>query len=155
MPQVLFNIPLTRWVHGTIEKMINSGKSELQDWCDFWLETYFELGGKSYASGSKICPKYAAYGLWRLGRIEAANIPYKKKTINIINQEYGKNAAYAILAIGLLEEGLGDLNQINFWIQVRERYRSTMHEEPAGSEQGEVRVARILYEEGQIITNQG
>jgi hypothetical protein len=153
MPRELFNIPLSRWVHGTIEKMNNSGKSDIQSWSEYWFETYKELGGLSINSGTKGCPLHGAYGLWRLGRIKDGNIPYQQQTIHFINQEFGRNAAYAAIAIGLLEERKAARSEIDLWIQVRELYKSKIHEEPAISEQGEVRVAKILFEEGHIVTD--
>ena len=101
MVGVLNKIPVTQWIRGTIEKMNKAGKQDSQSWNDYWFETYKELGGQSEESGTKGCPKHAAYGLWRLGRIKETNIPYHHQAINSINQEYGKNAVYAILALDL------------------------------------------------------
>ncbi len=105
MPEVLFNIPLREWVFGTIEKMNKFGKSDLQSWRKYWLETYQELGGKSFESGSKGCPQHAAS------------------------------------------------SNSGFWLQVRERYKNIIHEEPAISEQGQVKLARIMFENGLIFSN--
>ena len=154
MPEVLFKIPLTRWIRGTIEKMNGFGKRDIQSWSHYWLETYKELGGQSDESGSKGCPQHAAYGLWRLGRIKEANISYQQKAIKSINQEYGKNAAYAVLALDLLEKRQSTRDNANLWIQVQDLYRKTIHEEPAKSQQGAVTVAVTLFEEGQIVTGQ-
>jgi hypothetical protein len=152
MPGVLFKIPLTKWIRETIDKMINNGKSDIQSWSYYWFETYKELGGRSKESGTKGCPQHAAYGLWRLGRIKGANIPYQEKSIHPINQEFGKNAAYAVLALDLFEAQKAARDNTALWIQVQEQYRKAVHEEPAKSQQGAITVAAILFEEGQIVT---
>jgi hypothetical protein len=154
MPGVLFKIPLTRWIRGTIGKMNRFGKPDFQSWSNYWLETYRELDGLKDECGSKDCPKYAAYGLWRIGRIKDANVPYQEKAINDINHEYGKNAAYAALALDLLEKRQAARDNANLWIQVQEIYRRTIHEELAKSQQGAITVAVTLFEEGQIVTMQ-
>lgn len=151
MVGVLNKIPVTQWIRGTIEKMNKAGKQDSQSWNDYWFETYKELGGQSEESGTKGCPKHAAYGLWRLGRIKETNIPYHHQAINSINQEYGKNAVYAILALDLLEKYQDSGNKTNLWNQVREQYKKAFHEEPAISQQGAISVALALFEEGQIV----
>jgi hypothetical protein len=154
MAGVLFGIPLTRWVRGTIEKMNGVGKRDVQSWSDYWLKTYYELGGRSEASGSKGCPQHAAYGLWRLGRIKGTNLPYQRMAVNHIYQEYGNNAAYAILALELLENKQTAESKAGLWRQVQNLFRIRVHEEPATSQQGAVTVALTLFEEKQIVTGQ-
>ncbi len=153
MPGVLFKIPLTLWVRGTIEKMNRFGKRDIQNWSQYWLETYKELGGRSNESGSKGCPQHAAYGLWRLGRIKEASIPYQHQTISLINQEYGKNAVYAILALDILEKHQAARDDASLWRQVQNLYKKIIHEEPAKSQQGAITVAVTLFEDGQIATD--
>lgn len=152
MPGVLFKIPFTEWIRGTIDKMSKNGRSDIQSWRSYWFETYKELGGRSKDGGTKGCPQHAAFGLWRLGRIKGANIPYQEKSIRHINQEFGKNAAYAVLALGLFEDQKAASDNAALWIQVQELYRRSVHEEPAKSQQGAITVAAILFEEGQIVT---
>ncbi len=154
MSRLLFNIPLTRWIRGTIEKMKGSGRFDIQTWSNYWFDTYKELGGESDDSGKKDCPQHAAYGLWRLGRIKDTNIPYQLMAINHINKEYGKNAAYAILALELLEAGQSEGTHAGLWRQVQELFKRRVHQEPAQSQQGVVSVAKILFEEDQIVFNQ-
>ena len=132
--------------------MNGSGMQDSQSWNTFWYKTYEEKGGQSEESGTKGCPKHAAYGLWRLGRIKETNIPYQHQAINSINQEYGKNAVYAILALDLLEKHQDSRNKTNLWNQVREQYKNAFHEEPAISQQGAITVVVTLFEEGQIVT---
>jgi len=154
MAGVLFGIPLTRWIRGTIEKMNKAGRRDIQSWSDYWLKTYYELGGRSEASGSKGCPLHAAYGLWRLGRIKETNIPYQLMAINHINQEYGNNAAYAILALDLLGKKQAAETKAGLWRQVQDLYRIRVHQEPAHSQQGSINVALTSFEEGQIVSDQ-
>ncbi len=154
MAEVLFGIPLTRWVRGTIEKMNLAGRHDVQSWSDHWLKTYYELGGQSEASGSKGCPLHAAYGLWRLGRIKGTNIPYKQMAVNHIYQEYGNNAAYAVLALELLENKQAAESKAGLWRQVQDLFRMRVREEPATSQQGAITIALTLFVEDQIVTGQ-
>jgi hypothetical protein len=154
MDRELFYIPLTRWILSTIDKMNINGKKDFQSWSHYWLVTYKELGGQSDESGSKLCPQHAAYGLWRLGRIKDTNIPYQLMSINHINQDYGKNAAYAVLALDVLEKQRETTTMADLWRQVQDLFRTRVHQEPAKSQQGSINVAITLFEEGQIITNQ-
>ena len=153
METVLFYIPLTKWVRGTINKMNNAGKRDYPSWSKYWLETYFELGGQSEESGTKECPQHAAYGLWRLGRIKETNVPFQQMAINLINLEYGKNAVYAIIALDLLENKQAERTKAGLWRQVQSLFKLRVHQNPAISQQGAVTVAEILFTEGQIITN--
>jgi hypothetical protein len=150
MTGVLFKIPVTLWVTRTIEKMNKAGTIDIQSWSRFWLETYQELGGKSIDSGRKGCPLHAAYGLWRLGRIKGAGLPYQYDPIRFINQTYGKNAAYAVLALDLLEDGRAFRNIDDLWNQVKLLYRRTLNQDPANSQQGAITIALTLFEEDQI-----
>lgn len=152
MEEVLFKIPLTRWIHGNIEKMNRLGKTDLDNWSDCWFTTYKELGGKSDSSGSKGCPQHAAYELWQLGRIKDTNIPHRQIPIKFIKQRYGRNAAYAEIALDLLEKGQAAQSETDLWFQVQGILRTTIHENPAESQQGAVTVARALFDKGQIVT---
>ena len=154
MPEKLFHIPLTDWVRGTIDKMNEYEKKDSHSWSQFWYSTYQELGGKSGSSGTKSCPQHAAFGLWQLGRIKDTNIPFKQIPIKLINQEYGKNAAYAEIALDLLKRGQSVPDEKILWPQVQEIFRIKTHEIPAESQQGAIKVARVLFDEGQIVTEQ-
>jgi len=153
MAGVLFGIPLTRWIRETVDKMNRAGRRDIHSWSVYWLETYYELGGQSEASGSKGCPMHAAYGLWRLGRIKDTNIPYQLVEITHINQEYGNNAAYAILALGILENKQAAASKAGLWRQVQDLYKIRIHQEPAISQQGAITVTTALFEEDQLVTN--
>lgn len=153
MSEILFNISVKRWVRGTIDKMTLSSKTDVDSWSKYWLATYLELGGKSKASGCKGCPLHAAYGLWRLGRIKGTDFPYSPKPIKYINEKYGKNAAYAAIALELLENGHAAKTKEGLWSQVQEKFRKDVHDKPAISQQGSVSIAQGLFEAGEIVTN--
>ena len=152
MPGVLFKIPLTRWVSGTIDKMNRYGYDDFQDWCQAWFQTYKELGGISDETGKKQCPKHAAYALWQLGRIKNTAKPFQNLSLASIYDQYGKNAVYAVLALELLKTNQAGQDNVFLWNQVQSLFRSKLHEEPAESQQGAITIASILFEEGQIIT---
>ncbi len=151
MTQIFLNVPLTRWVRGTIEKMNGHGRRDIHSWGAFWLETYTELGGRSDSSGSKECPKHAAYGLWMMGMIKDSGIASKPTGVKVVNQEFGRNATYAVLALDLLRKQPKGWTDTGLWKTVQDAFRNAIHEEPAISSQGAVKIARILFEEGQII----
>ena len=152
MPAVLFNISLVRWGRRTIERMNAAGKDDVDTWSNYWLRTYKDLGGQSDSSGSKECPKRAAYGLWRLGRISNSGKTFQNWTVERINEELGKNAAYAVLALDLLErkrnekDTEGDWSKAELWAKVQELYQKKLGEPPAQSEQGALKIALGLFE---------
>ncbi|NVM56556.1 MAG: hypothetical protein HWN51_00330 [Desulfobacterales bacterium] len=152
MPAVLFKIPLVPWVRKTVEKMSAIDQDDSQTWNRFWLQAYVELGGISENSGSKVCPKSAAYGLWRLGRIAGSGKPFQNWPIGRVKEELGKNVAYAVLALDLLEVGWGPEDIESLWIEVRRLYRQKLADTPARTQQGAVKVASILFSEGQIVS---
>lgn len=154
MPGVLFKIPLTLWVRKTIEKMNQSGENDIYGWSRSWLQAYEDLGGRSTESGKKGCPQHAAYGLWQLGRIKETGKAYQKLSLSAINQKYGKNAVYAVLALDLLRQKRASIDNDVFWSQVQDYFRRQLHEEPAISQQGAVTVAKVLYEENQIVVQE-
>lgn len=150
---IIYNkIPVKLWVRGTIDKMDRFSKTDIDSWGNYWLSTYFELGGLSRASGSKGCPLHAAYGLWRLGRIERTNIPYSRKPITEIKEVYGKNVAYAVIALEILEKNQAAITNEGLWAQVQTAYKNLVHEMPANSKQGAVDIARGLFVEDEIVS---
>ena len=146
----LFNIPLVGWVRGTIERMNAIGKDDLRTWTCCWFETYKNLGGQGVHSGAKACPKRAAYGLWRLGRISNCEMAFQNWALCRVNQEFGKNATYAVLALDSLETE-GHRSKAELWCRVRELYQQKLGERPAQSEQGAVTVALGLFTEKQTV----
>jgi len=153
-PEVLlFKIPLVLWVIGTIKKMKKAGKDDFKTWSNYWFRTYKDLGGKSDSSGSKGCPKYATYGLWRLGHISKSGKPFQNWALERVNEELGKNAAYAVLALDLLERKRSEkYTESKLWAEVQEQYQKKFGESPAKSEQGAIKIARGLFEEGQTLS---
>lgn len=152
MPALLLKIPLVPWVRKTIEKMSAIAQDDRQTWSRAWLQAYVELGGTSENSGSKACPRSAAYGLWRLGRIAGSGKPFQNWPIERVREELGKNAAYAVLALDLLEVGWQPKDIESLWIEVRRLYRQKLADTPARTQQGAVKVASILFSEGQIVS---
>ncbi len=151
MPTVLFNIPLVDWVQRTIARMNAAGKDDFETWSNYWSQIYKDLGGTSDNSGSKECPKHAAYGLWRLGRISNSGKAFQDWTLEKVNKELGKNAAYAVLALDLLESKR-NWSKTELWSKVQESYQQKIGEPSAKSEQGAIRIALGLFTEGQIVS---
>jgi hypothetical protein len=151
MPTVLFNISLVRWVRETIERMNAAGKDDIESWRNYWFQTYKDLGGTSDTSGSKGCPQHAAYGLWRLGRISNSGMVFQNWTLERVNKELGKNAAYAVLALDLLESK-HDWSKTDLWSKVQESYQQKIGEQSAKSEQGAIKISLGLFTEGQIVS---
>ena len=151
MPTILFNIPLVHWVQRTIEQMNATGKDDFQTWSKYWFQTYKDLGGISDESGSKKCPQHAAYGLWRLGRISNSGKAFQNWTLERINEELGKNAAYAVLALDLLESKSG-WSKTELWSKVQESYQQKIGKPSAKSEQGAIGISLGLFTEGQIVS---
>lgn len=147
----LNNIPVVSWISETIDKMNQLGANDLRIWNQKWLESYFELGGHSKNSGSKDCPKHAAYGLWRLGFLVNGGVTKRYIYIKGIDSRFGKNATYAVLALQFLERGYDPYDIPSLWAEVQSKYREVIKEEPAKSNQGAVTIAAILYREGYIV----
>ena len=161
MPVLLYKIPLTQWIRTTNDKMNTSGNEDSVSRGDYWVRTYKDFGGRSDTSGSKGCPKLAAYGLWRLGRISNTGRAFEAWSLEQIYNELGKNATYAVLALECLE-GMqtgkilnGDRSRGTLWAQVQQAYLNKLAKVPAQTEQGAVRVALALFTEGQILSLPG
>ena len=151
MSTVLFNIPLVSWIQRTIERMNAAGKDDIGTWSNYWFQTYKDLGGTSDNSGSKGCPMHAAYGLWRLGRISNSGKAFQNWSLERVNQELGKNAAYAVLALDLLDRK-GDWSKTELWSKVQESYQQKIGEPSAISEQGAIKISLGLFTEGLIVS---
>lgn len=144
------SIPYSLWVQKTINKMEENRVDDKKSWDMYWYKSYEELGGKSESTGTKGCPKKAAYGLWYLGYVSNTNRPFKNLSIQKINDEFSKNVAYAVLAVDLLNKGWKSNNITSLWQEVKNQYRNTLKKEPAKSNQGAVTVAVQLFQEGRI-----
>lgn len=148
-PMVLNKIPVTPWVCGTADKMRESNTESIADWNRFWLETYRELGGTSDKSGSKGCPRAAAYGLWYLGRVQESGRQARRLPVSEVSCELGKNAAYAVIAADLLQGGAPRC-ATSLWPLVQARFTELTDVAPADSEQGEIKLVVALFCEGQL-----
>jgi hypothetical protein len=142
-------IDKVRWVQRTMEKMQDKNSDDKQLWNACWLEAYIEIGGKSENTGSKPCPKAAAYGLWYLGHIVGSERTQQNWPLAKIRKYLGKNAAYAVLALGLLENKYDGSVQA-LWQEVQSLYQQKLLEKPADSEQGEIALTMLLYKENLI-----
>jgi hypothetical protein len=150
---VLSNIPVKQWVLRTAAKMSRSDTEALLDWHRCWLKSYRELGGRSGNSGSKACPKVAAYALWYLGQLcEAGRCP-QAWTVREVNRDFGKNAAYAVIAAELLARGATS-NAKSLWSLVQTRYRDQTGQDPAHTEQGAIKLMIALFCEKQLTSSQ-
>ena len=150
---VLNRIPVTSWVLGTAEKMREANTEAVSDWNRFWLKTYQELGGCSGESGSKGCPKAAAFALWFLGWLREGGRTLLSWAVPQINQDLGKNAAYVVIAAELLEKGASPATK-QLWPLVQARYQEYTGQEAADSEQGEIRLVVALFRERQLVNSQ-
>lgn len=145
----LNGVPATGWVRNTIARMNLQGSTRRADWARLWLQSYRELGGRSDSSGNKGCPRAAAYGLWLLGRVRDSGRPRQNWPVPQIVKELGKNAAYAVIAADLCASGfVGSAKEI--WEAARDEFRKQAHQEPAASEQDEVKLTMILFSESQL-----
>lgn len=149
----LSKVPATEWIQGTIAKMNRDGVDDRRSWAERWAATYFELGGKKLSLARKACPRSAAYGLWQLGRIREGGRRWDDVGLARILREHSTNTAYAVLALQLLDQD-AQLRGGVLWARVRAAYRQhfPLEPEPAEGEEGEVRLACILFDEDQIVT---
>ena len=140
------------WIRGTIEKIQHEPYAK-EEWNKAWVKTYKELGGKSQESGKKGCPKKAAYCLFMMGKIKGSNKPFERLTYQDIQNKYGKNGVYAIMAINILKDDQS-LNLNSLWKKVQDKYIEEIGEKPAKSDQGAVTVAFKLFNNRKIISKQ-
>jgi hypothetical protein len=98
----------------------------------------------------------AAYGLWHLGRISNSGKTFQNWTLEIVNEELGKNAVYAVLALDLLEgkcnekESEGDRSKAELWAEVQELYQQKLGEPPAQREQGAIKIALAFLQKDRL-----
>ena len=140
----VFKVPAKGWILATIKKMEDEGTSKRADWNRFWLESYTELGGEKQASGRKACPCAAAYGLWMLGRVRGASREFDSSDLVKINDEYGPNTAYVVIAVEELEQN-SDIQLSELWPKIRTRYEAEIGKEAASCEAGQVRLTMALH----------
>jgi hypothetical protein len=147
VPSKLFGIDVGEWVLGTSAKMRGANSAERSDWNRYWYETYRELGGGSEESGKKGCPCAGAYGLWFLGRTPRSGRPHLGWSVSQVRERLGKNAAYAVIA-AKAHRANSQLSPRERWAVVRATFEREAGGRAAGCDQGEVRVAVALSEEG-------
>ena len=149
---VLNRIPITRWVNGTVEKILGTGTHDAVTWNKCWYETYTQLGGTSKTSGTKPCPRAAARGLWILGRLRRGGRPLQTRSVVEVYRELSKNAAYAVIAADLLA---GDASRSSsaLWRSVQSEFTRLTGDIPAESEQGEVRLVIALFRQQELLAS--
>jgi len=86
-----------------------------------------------------------------LGRISNSGKAFQNWTLERVNKEFGKNAAYAVLALDLLESKR-DWSKTELWSKVQESYRQKIGGPSANSEQGAIRISLGLFSEGQNVS---
>ena len=107
---------------------------------DAWNRAAWEIIS-SKESADKVCPRCAYLGLCEDGRV--VGVPEGDYTSSY------KNKAYAIIALDLLREGFSG-NKTALWMETQHRFREQEHEEPAGSDQGEMDVVLALWRKGLV-----
>ncbi|WP_156479930.1 hypothetical protein [Collimonas pratensis] len=149
---VLYHIPTTRWVLGTVERILHKGYDDRETWSRCWYDEYKALGGTT-SSGTKPCPCGAAYGLWFLGRLCSGQRPLIKLTAEKIyrNKALGKNAAYAVIAANLLDT-IRFHSDAELWSRVQSEFKRHTGDDPALSDQGEVKLVVHLFRSQNLVT---
>jgi len=150
MTEVLYKIPVWAWVSRTAAKMEAAGVEDSKTWTRYWVETYQALGGTSTDSGTKECPKCAAYALWYLGWLKRGKRPALSWSVNEVRDKLGKNGAYSAIAVRLLEQGARPKPVGQLWECVRREFERETGETAANTDQGAVRLATGLFLEGRL-----
>ena len=137
--RIFLKVDLPNWVFGAIEK-VQAGAN----WNQAWVDTYFELGGKSPTSATKVCPMNAAETLYLLGRIKGGGISRKTTSLESICADYSKNGFYAALALEVLSQH-SDVSLNQLWCVIRSIGESRFKINMPESNQGAATVAFILW----------
>jgi hypothetical protein len=149
---VLNYIPITPWVLGTVERVISKGFDDAKTWNQCWYEQYKILGGARETTGNKPCPRAAARGLWYLGLLRDGSRPLISLSIVDIYQTLSKNAAYAVIAMGILEKN-PYITVSDLWPLVQAEFTRHTGGVPAASEQGEIRLVIGLFRNGALVSS--
>jgi len=150
MTEILYKIPVWAWVSGTAAKMEAAGAEDRKTWSRYWLETYQALGGSSTSTGTKGCPKCAAYALWYLGWLRRSKRPALSWSVNEVRDKLGKNAAYAVIALRLLRQGRRSRPLDQLWESVRQEFKRETGKTPATFKNGAVELTVGLFVEGKL-----
>ena len=146
----LFGVDAATWVAFVARSMEAGATPEDRvAWAKAWRRGYRAAGGRSLATGEKGCPRAAVYGLWYLGRLASSSRALERWPLDRINTELGRNAAYAFLALGEIAAH-PDRPDEQVWAEVRRQFHRRIGEEPAASEQGQVKVVRALAVAGML-----
>jgi len=150
MTRLLFRVPISRWVLATAQAMDAAHTTDAAAWRAHWAESYTALGGHT-TSGTKGCPRSAAYALWYLGWLKGAMRPHQDWPSARIHRRLGKNAAYAVIAARLLTRGTVAPFHSSLWPRVRDEFRRQTGESAANSDQGAAKVALLLFLDGSLV----
>lgn len=145
---LLYHIPATRWVTGTIARLLLTGREDPQTWNACWYDEYTALGGNT-SSGKKPCPRSAARGLWLLGRLRDGKRPLLSWSTAEVCQRLGKNAAYASITADLLATNPGQAVS-DLLPQVQHEFTRCTGA-PVGSVRDEVRLVAALAHSQQLV----
>lgn len=148
--ELLNHIPATRWVTGTLARVLRIGREDPQTWNACWYDEYTALGGTKSTTGTKPCPRAAARGLWLLGRLRNGKRPLLSWNTAEVYRTLGKNAAYASITADLLATNPGQ-SASDLWPQVQREFTRCTGKPPAKSEQGEVRLVVALAHSQQLV----
>ena len=148
---VLYGLPVSDWALRTALGMEATHATDTSTWAKHWADSYWALGGRS-SSGSKGCPRSAAYALWYLGWLKGSARPPLDWPIQRIAGHLGKNAAYAVIAAqALTRQGFAQSHSA-LWERVRSEFQRETGQTAAQSEQGAVKVAIRLFTDGVLVS---
>lgn len=152
LQDVLYHIPTARWVLGTVERVLVKGYDDRETWNECWHDAYKALGGTT-SSGTKPCPCGAAYGLWFVGRLRSGQRTLMQLTAKEVyrNKALGKNAAYAVIAADLLDT-VPFRSDADLWSRVQSEFKRHTGDNPALSDQGEVKLVVHLSRSQNLVT---
>jgi hypothetical protein len=150
MTRVLSRVPISDWVLRTAQAMGAAGAADKKAWRKHWADSYGALGGRT-TSGSKGCPRSAAYAMWYLGWLKGCARPLLDWPADRIHERFGKNAAYAVIAARLLAGSRAQQHHSALWRRVQQEFRRETGQLPANSDQGAVKVALLLFLEGMLV----
>ena len=150
MASTLYGIPISAWVLDTAQAMDAAHAPDEAAWRKHWADSYRALGGRT-TSGSKGCPRSAAYALWYLGWLKGSTRPLLHWPVDRIQDRFGKNAAYAVIAARLLTRERFAGFHSALWQRVRQDFRRETRGSPAESDQGAVKLALGLFLEGTLL----
>jgi len=154
MTSTLFKVAISEWVFRTAHAMDAAHSADDAAWRKHWASSYWALGGRT-TSGSKGCPRSAAYALWYLGWLKCSTRPLVDWPVDRVRERFGKNAAYAVIAARLLASGAVPHHHRSLWSRAQQAFRRETGQIPAKSDQGAVKVALMLFLDGMLVVPRG